>query len=83
MEDRAKQVEDAVGRAVAGLSEFVDNVQILVSYIAEDRNTMSYTEGVGNWLARVEQARGFVSEHDNADIINAINGLDDEEWMCE
>ena len=57
------RVQAAVRALVLQLSEFGD-VQVLLSYVDSDDNTIDIVEGRGNWNARRCMAMNFVDNFD-------------------
>lgn len=54
----------AVDAAIARLMEHFDTAQVFVSRVLEDGNTRTVVKGSGNYHARVNQAREFVTRDD-------------------
>lgn len=51
-----------ISRHLAALSEFFDSVHILATFVDNKDHTYSFSEGFGNWYARISLAKEFSDE---------------------
>lgn len=64
-DDAREKLELLIRDQVSRLGEFFDNVQIFANNAEQGgESTSSFTWGSGNWHARLNQARDWVTYHD-------------------